>query len=306
MHLNKRLLQLGRIVVAFLLVGFLAWRAGIGDLGGSGLQMSWGFALAALLGVPLSVVLRAYNHALLLNRPVRVLRLSQAVTLTLVGSAASLILPMGAADLVKARWGLRSHGNAEAMVVSSVLDKVTSLTAVAAMGAVGAIVTGRTVIALASIALAVATVLPFIAPRLIPWRLLLRLLASNVEVDKEMVEQVSRPPWRLLGWVYTVSVAGWLLTYVVMWASLRAVGLDLGFATVLTFGPISTVARLIPVSIGGIGVGEAALAVLLEQVGAAPDMAARGVLLSMAFLVIFPGAIGAIILARGRASAKIV
>lgn len=298
MYLRRTLVRAVRIAVAVALVGFLAWRAGAAGLAEGGL--SWPWVAAALALTPLCVAVRAYNHALLLNSPVRVLSFPQALVLTLVGVGINLFLPTGAADLAKAHWGLREHGNAEVMVVSAVLDKLTSLTAVALMGFVGALVTGQTALALAAAGLGIATLLPFMAPRLVPWRLLLRVLAPKAEIDADLIAGVANPPRLLLAWVYAVSVVGWLLTYAAMWVCLLAVGADIGFASVLALAPVSSIARLVPVSVGGIGVGEATLAALLTTAGVPAALAARGVLLSMVFLVLAPGALGLAIFARGR------
>jgi len=101
-------------------------------------------------------------------------------------------------------------------------------------------------------------------------------------------------------WVYTVSAGAWVVTYAVMWLCCRAAGEVVTPAQVLAFAPLSSLARLIPVSVAGIGVGEVTMAALLGRVGVAQDVAALSVLLSMSIMVIVPGAVGAIIVARGR------
>jgi len=290
--------QWGRIAVAVALIGFLCWKAGIGDL--TAASISWGYALAALALTPLSILVRAYNHSLLLNRPHRVLSLWDAFVLTLAGIGINLFVPTGASDLVKAHWGWRMHGNPEAMVVSSVLDKLTSLTALAAIGALGAVAAGTPVLGWAALALFVLTLLPFVAPRMVPWRLLLRFLAPGADIDAEMVTAVGRPPLPLLLWVYVVSAGAWVVTYAVMWLCCLAVGAAVTPAQVLAFAPLSSLARLVPVSVAGIGVGEVTMAALLSRVGVAQDVAARAVLLSMTIMVLLPGAVGAVIVARGR------
>lgn len=287
-----------RIGVALALVGFLGWKAGATELRLSSLSWGW-VALAAALS-PVSLGIRAYNHALLLNRPSRVLTFRQAFTLTVVGVGINLFIPTGAADLAKASWGARTHGNAEAMVVSSVLDKLTSLTALALMGLIAAVLVRMPVLAVAAGLLGIASVVPLALPKAVPWRLLLRVLAPRTEIDPELVAHSARPPLALLGWVYAVSLAGWLLTYAVMWACCLAVGALVTPTQVLAFAPLTSVARLVPVSVAGIGVGEATFAALLIRAGVDPALASRAVLLSMLLLVLAPGAVGALIVARGR------
>jgi uncharacterized membrane protein YbhN (UPF0104 family) len=291
-------LRLARTLVAVAFVAFLGWKAGLADLTDISLQ-----PLPLVLALPVavgSVAVRAYNHALLLNRPVRVVGAWDAFLLTLAGVGINLFLPTGAADLAKARWGLTRHGNAEAMVVSSVLDKLTSLTAVAFMGAVGAAISGMGALSMVAAGLVVLTLLPLLAPRVVPWHLLLRILAPGHGSDAEIVRGVSNPPWLLLAWVYCVSVFGWLCTYAVIWLCCMSAGADPTPAQLLAVAPVSSIARLVPVSLGGVGLGEATLAALLAGVGVPFELAARGVLLSMVLLVFAPGAAGLLVIARGR------
>lgn len=295
--------RLLRIAVALLFVGVLAWRAGVGGIAEGG-RVGWGWIGLAAILVPVSIGVRAYNHALLLNRPVRVLNMRDAYLLTLAGVGINLFVPTGAADLAKAGWGARLHGNAESMIVSSVLDKLTSLTAVGVLGLAGSLVARMPVLAASAAFLLVVSLLPTALPSVVPWRLLLRLLAPKAPVDEDLVRRVSHPPRALLVWVYAVSVAGWLLTYTVMWACCRAVGADVSLTVVFAFAPLTSVARLLPVSVAGIGVGEVTFAALLGQVGVPTDLASRAVLISMTLLVLAPGAVGAAIVARGRRRAE--
>lgn len=289
-----------RVAVALALVGFLAWRAGIARLGSFAYEPDWRWLAAAALAVPVSIGVRAYNHSLLLNRPEKVLRFRDAYALTLAGVGLNLFIPTGLADLAKASWGARTHGSAEAMVVSSVLDKLTSLAAVGALGLAGGIVAKMPVLAFTAAALIVVSLLPIALPRVVPWRLLLRVLAPGAEVDVDLVRAVHSPPLPLLVWVCVVSVAGWLVTYAVMWACCRAVAAPVTLPQVFAFAPLTSVARLLPVSVAGIGVGEVTFAALLAQVGVRDDLASIAVLISMVLLVMAPGAAGLVVVAMGR------
>jgi hypothetical protein len=138
---GRSLLRAVRVAVAVGLVWFLAAKAGLGGLAGGGFSWAW-LSLGVVL-MPLSVAVRAYNHRLLLNQHERIVRPLQAMRLALIGAGLGLILPQSAADLLKAHYGWRTYGHAEDMVVSSILDRLTSLTAVAALGAAGALASGQ-------------------------------------------------------------------------------------------------------------------------------------------------------------------
>jgi uncharacterized membrane protein YbhN (UPF0104 family) len=293
-----------RIAVAFGLIGFLGYRAGVGALLGGEASLDWRLVVVAAAIVPFSLAIRAFNHALLLNRPTKVLSFAQAYRLVLVGAGMGLVVPMGASDMAKAHWGWRIHGNAEAMVVSAVLDKLTSLTAVAAMGLVGALMTGSAMIACLSGALLIASVMPFLAPRAVPWHLALRFLAPGTQPDPDLIAHVSKPDAARLILVYGVSTVGWVITFVPLWLCCLAAGVGTTPAQILTIGPVSSVARLIPISVAGLGVGEVTLAALLTRAGFATDAAARAVLLYMVLMVLAPGAAGLILVARGRSATE--
>jgi uncharacterized membrane protein YbhN (UPF0104 family) len=287
-----------RILVALGLVAFLASRAGLASLRPEAL--SWGWLALGVALVPLSVAIRAFNHALLLNRHERILGPAQAMRLALVGAGIGLILPQAAADLAKAHYGWRAHGHAEDMVVSSVLDRLTSLTAVTALCALGAAVSGQPLLAWVAVAATLVSLAPLAFPAAMPWRLLLRVLAPGADIAPEAVGRAARPPLSLLLLVYSVSALGWAFTYGILYCSLKAVGgaVDLGYG--LAVAPISSVARFLPVSVAGIGVGEVTLAALLARGGVPQALAAQTALLSLLLLTFLPGAAGLVVLALGR------
>lgn len=290
-----------RVVAAVVLLGFLVWRSGLADIGTHG-RVDTAWLLAGLALIPFALALRAFNFGLLLNRDSRLLGFGDLMRLTLIGAGIGLVVPMGAADLMKARYGLAVHGSPERMVVSTVVDKLTSLTAVAAMGAVAAAVYGRWALAVTAAVILVASVVPVVVPSPRVWGWLTRVLArgSSQIVDERVIIAQATPDAALLGRVYAVSVVGWVVSYLAVFAACRAAGADVAVGTVFALAPVATVARLVPVSVGGIGVGEVTLAALLASVGVAEQTAALAALLQLALLVLVPGAAGLVVLSLGR------
>lgn len=291
--------RVARIAVAFILVAVIAYRAGVGELGAGGSLDPLPLVVAALLA-PVAVSLRAVSHALLLNHPAKVLGPWEALRLTLVGSGLALLVPGGFSDMAKAHWGWRTHGNAEVMVVSSVVDKLTSLFALSAMALAGALIAGNGTYAGVAGVAAVVSAVPFVAPRAVPWMLLLRILAPGATIDEGLVGTVGRPPRMLMARVVAVSVVGWVTTYLIIWACCLGVGADVRFVTVLLVGPMATLARLIPISVAGIGVADATLAGLLVVSGVPDALAARATLVVLLLTVLAPGGAGMILIAEGR------
>ena len=291
--------RLLRVAVAVGLVAFLGYRAGLGELASisHGFSASW-FVFAIVLVVP-SILVRAYNHSLLLNREGVTIPLGEMSRLTLVGIGIGLFMPTGASDLAKAHYGYRLHGHPEAMVISSVLDKITSLTAVAVMGMLGAMISGAPVIVAFGIVLAVASLVPLTFPRRMPWRPLIRVLAPSATIDLDRLMASARVPTKLLLSVYAISLLGWMLTYGVVFACCRAVGADVSFALVLAVAPLASLARLIPISAGGVGLGELTMAAMFVNAGVPERLAALAPLLAVVLTVLIPGSLGLVLLAVG-------
>ena len=295
----KRLLWALRVLVAVALVGALVWRSGVLEPGALTLTSWWALALA-LLVLPLSLGIRALSIALLANARTRVLTAAGAMRLTLVGAGIALVLPTGPADAVKAHYGYRTEGHAEDIVVSAALDKLTSLTALCALAVVGGFAIGLYAqSAVAAVALLLSTV-PVWAPRVVPWGLVLRVIAPGHTADSAVIEAVSHPPLARLMLVYGVSVLGWLATFSILYLTMRAVGADLSVGYLFAIAPVTALARMIPISAGGIGMGEVTLAVLLERAGVATHVASQAALVALAVQVLLPGAIGLLLLASSR------
>jgi uncharacterized membrane protein YbhN (UPF0104 family) len=138
---------------------------------------------------------------------------------------------------------------------------------------------------------------PVLFPEAMPWRLFLRFLAPGADVRETAITLAARPRPSLLAKVYATSVAGWLFTYTIMYCALRAVGGTVSLAYVFAVAPLSSIARFVPISAGGIGLGEFTMAAMLTQAGVPQVLAARSALLSMLVLVLLPGATGLLLLA---------
>jgi uncharacterized membrane protein YbhN (UPF0104 family) len=286
-----------RIAVALGLLGWLVSQAGLGDLSWSAVQ--WGWLLLAVVLVPFSLAIRAWSFGLVLNCERAILGPWALYRLTLVGAGLGLFLPTGAADLAKARWGLVAHGAAEEMVVSSVIDKLTSLVGAGLLGLIAAIVAGDPVLAVVSATLTVGGALPMFVRWDAAWHFLVRVLAAGRDVDVERVARHARPPVSLVAAMTGVSVLGWVVTYSIMFACARTVGADVGVSTVLALAPLVTVSRLVPISFGGLGLGEVTMTALLVRAGVPQSVAAQSALAQMAVLVLLPGAAGMVLLGLG-------
>ncbi|GAB4277309.1 MAG: hypothetical protein Kow0056_08640 [Coriobacteriia bacterium] len=281
-----------KAVVALALIWLLWSRAGIEVLPRAlhDLRSGW-LAIGALL-VPIAIGIRSYNLSLLVNARNDLLGQAALFRLTLIGIGLNLFLPAGASDLAKAAVAYKRHGSPEDLIVSTVLDKVTAITALAAMGAVGAALSSEWVLSGISVVVLLLSLVPFVFPHRVPWRWLVRLLASGHDINEERLAESARPSGPLLFRVVAVSAAGWVVTYAVVYVCCMAVGAEVSAWYVLALAPLTTLAKLIPISAGGVGLGEFTMAFLLEQAGVGQELATRASLLALVLLTLVPGVVG--------------
>lgn len=264
--MNPRLRFALRAAVSLSLIGILAWK--LREQGGAGITLESGLWLTAgACLVPLAVVLRVESFRMLINREERVLSFGQALHLTLMGSGAGLFLPGGMGDLLKAAIGARAHGSPEKFVAATVVDKLTSLATLGALGMLGAAVSGElTFGALALAALVVAST-PLVAPSVVPWPLIVRTLAKS-SADPETLRNEVRTPARTLVPVLAISSVGWVVTFTTILACCRAAGAPTGAIYIYAMAPLVSLSTLIPVSLAGLGLTQVTMALLLSRAGA--------------------------------------
>lgn len=255
-----------RAAVSITLVGALVWK--LREQGGAGVTLAsgWWLAAAALL-VPLAVSLRVASFMALVNRDERMLTFGQALYLTLVGAGAGLFLPGGAGDLLKAALGARAYGSPERLVAATVVDKLTSLVALGALGVAGAAVSRTPSFGLLSGVALVVAAAPLAAPSVVPWRLAVRTLIGS-EADPDALRLAVRTPASVLAPVLAISALGWAVTFTVILACCRAAGAPIAASDIYAMAPLVTLSSLVPVSLAGLGLTQVTMALLLAGAGA--------------------------------------
>jgi uncharacterized membrane protein YbhN (UPF0104 family) len=270
------LLNLARIGLSAALLTWALWQAGLERLLGVVSAADWRPYLLALLLGQLGIVIRAYRWKVLLDAVGARVPFARTVYLYFVGAFFNTFLPTGfGGDVVRALEagpGTQSSQAAGTIVV----DRLTGFIMLF-------------VLALVALPAAWGTV---------PQTLLLPIggLAAGVLAGSALLFE-GRLLRRITGRLpRAISLAGegWLArTYSVItacgraallraltasliynlgqtlgaWLIARALNLDLSFWTLLAFVPIATVALLVPVTIGGLGLREGIYVVLFAQIG---------------------------------------
>jgi uncharacterized membrane protein YbhN (UPF0104 family) len=98
------------------------------------------------------------------------------------------------------------------------------------------------------------------------WRSMPKFLAPIARRFRLTIKELAKNPWRvLLALCASIIIQMWfvLLSFVLAWK----IGISLSFTGWLIIWPLSKLSAMLPISLGGLGVREAALAGLLRPFG---------------------------------------
>ncbi len=114
-----------------------------------------------------------------------------------------------------------------------------------------------------------------------------------------------RRDWRRVSLALVVAIVMLPIFYATTWCGARAAGSDVGIEPVLIAMPIADMLGALPLSISGLGVREASLKVLMQDlVGMAPDIAVAAGLIGF-FCTLVWALVGGLLFLRPRDRAKV-
>ena len=212
-------------------------------------------------------------------------------------------------DVVRAGWIARKHGLA-VPAVAGLVDRVLDLVALVVLAGVGALLAGdaelgtagnllRGAGALLAVGIVAGLgVLRVLRPEYLPQKLRERG-GRLLEITDALFARPG-PAARALGLSLSVQ-----FLFVALNATLgTAIGIDVGLAVWLLAWPLAKIAALAPVSLGGLGVREAALAALLLPFGVEGTLAVAQALVWQSVLFAFGGIAGLLAAVGGGRSAE--
>ncbi len=257
--------------------------------------------LAVLAGYLLAHTVAIGKWRLMVNLAGAGLSYPQAARCYLMGLFATLFLPsVVGGDVVRASLALRLGRSQAAVLLGSLLDRILDFTSLILLMAVGAaFVPGamspasrRVFILAAAGMIAVAALLAGIAATLPAKRFSFRIRRKLVRVRKAWRSMAREPQYVFVSLVLAVIVQGGFILLTARVAEACALSLPLGVWFFVW--PLAKLSALLPVSQGGIGVREAALAALLRPFGARAVLAVA-VGLAWEVIIISGGLIAGII-----------
>ena len=231
--------------------------------------------LAVLAGYMAAHVIGVIKYRTMVNLAGAGFGYSQAAQCYFGGLFGTLFLPsIVGGDLVRAGLGLRMARHRTGFLLGSLLDRMLDITALALVAGVGALLLpghleprSRRVFAglllFATLAAGAAFTVAMLLPvRRIPYKIRRRLTRLR-QAARSMLRSPLTVLLSLLGGVVVQS------SFATLTARLAtACGLDLGLPLWWMAWPLAKISALIPLTQGGLGVREAALAALLAPFGA--------------------------------------
>jgi hypothetical protein len=274
----------------------LAWALSRVDIGAAWAivrQVSAVPLAAAIAAIAATMVLGAVRWQLLLKLEGAQLSLATLLKIVLVGSFFNQMLPSGVGGDAVRVWRCREHGIGLGHAVRSILlDRVSGYVACLALYAVAlphllrVTAEERDRGALAVLfAIAVSGLLGLLIVDYLPRNLIGLPVLRQVAALSRSARRVYTAP-RSLAAILAFSAGGMILTVAFFWLLGRSAGSSLGFAAWLAIVPPVLLVQIIPVTIAGWGLREAALVSVSAGFGLPPEIAlATSILCGLANLV---------------------
>jgi uncharacterized membrane protein YbhN (UPF0104 family) len=277
-------------------------------------------AAAAGVGLPLWLgtlavfgvghVVGALKWRMLLGGAGAPLPAGSAVRLHFAGLFANLFLPsVAGGDLVRAGLAMRSAESRTAVALGSLIDRVLDTAALGGMALLGGLAAGARLsggdalalwIVLGVLAVGAAAGLGLLVMPPATW-LPARVAGLAGKVREAGRRLLRRPGVALAAFAMSLAVQG---TFVLLNTALgRACGIEQPIAVWFFAWPLAKLTAMVPISLAGIGVREAALAAILGRFTVAPARAVAQGLVWESILVT-TGALGGIFHASRRESTR--
>jgi len=290
-----------RLLTSLLILGIIFTQLPLADLWQTLRQVSPGLWLLAVAVFIAGHAAGVVKWTLLINIGRGQIPFTATFRYYFAGLFANLFLPsIAGGDVVRAGMaiGYRPRQK-EAVVLGSLLDRFLDMLALAALIVIGGLLSPLALAAEDKTALwvmfgllllgIIGGVLLLLMP--LPVRLPAKLTALILRV-RHLVAELFKNPWRaVIGLLLAVGIQS---AFVLLNAFLgRAIGLDLALPVWFLAWPLAKLSATLPISLGGLGVREAALVIFLGRFGV-PAAGAVAVGLLWQTILVAGGAFGGI------------
>jgi uncharacterized protein (TIRG00374 family) len=283
-----------RVLVSAVLLGAVLLYADVGDVAATIGDGDWRWLLPAFVLMAAAVVLAALRWWLLLEGAGIHVRAWKSVRPMAVGFVLNLVLPSAVAGDAIRTWVVgRESGRLLGSAAATVVDKLTAVTCLVAVGWAAYLVDRGAVPDFVLVAFAWLTV------GLVAAGALAALAAAGVRpILHRLPERLAvmiRESWRIVrSWASSRKVVATVLALGVVYQAVvvgvlvlvaKTVDVELSFALAAVTAAVVLVATLIPVSVGGVGIREGGFVLALGEAGIDAAEATLVSLLSVATIL---------------------
>jgi uncharacterized protein (TIRG00374 family) len=256
--------------------------------------------LFVLVLIPINILIRAWRLMIILNKDGKLISIKDSFYLNLAGIAMNLFLPASSGDIAKSYYGYKWHGIKEEMLSSSILDKFMALFSIFVLGSLMAIFLKFYELAIFSIILAILLALIIFYPKIMPWNILNRLLSTflKIKLDEEKLAFSFAVSNKLKTHIFLISIFAWLLVYFQFYLLCLSFSVNIEFIYVLAVAPLMNLALLFPLTVNGLGSGEAMIIYLFSLINISPTLSILISLLSQVINAVIPGLIGFLLIIK--------
>lgn len=252
--------------------------------------------------MPPAVLSRAFRWWYILRRNHITVPLATMGRVTFIGMALNLMLPGGMGDVARSYYGWVFAGNKEAMLASAIVDKVIALFTLCLLGAICALLTGFYRLFVVSILLSISLFVLLALPRLVPWWLVSYVFKRvlNKDFDRERLKHTFHLDRHTCVGSIVISLIAWMITNAMYYCAFRAFTEEVSLAYVYSIAPLINLARVVPISVSGLGSVDLLIIFLLGEIGVGESISMMASLTVDTSLIVLPGVVGALLLATCR------
>jgi uncharacterized protein (TIRG00374 family) len=253
--------------------------------------------LVTIIMVP-AVLARSWRWYYLLTRRKIQVSMVSITNATFIGMAMNLVLPASAGDVLRSYYSWQQYGHKEEMLATTLADKGVALFSLFVLGVLGVILCWDIKLAVLAATLSVPTGLILIFPIRQIWRVLAvfakRVFKKDLNVDLLLRSfHMSLPTF--FG-ALTISIVGWMITNLMYYLAVRAVGAHIGIGYAFAMAPLINLLRMLPISISGLGSADMLMVQLLEGIGIEKHLTLAASMIVNLTLIVLPGTIGAVLM----------
>lgn len=227
------------------------------------------FVGLVLVMIAVNLLITSYRWLLVVNKDRKHLRFRDAVSVCLVGTTLNMFMPASSGDLAKAYYGYQWFGLKEEMLSASFVDKLAGALSLFVIATVSALALRFYAISALFCILAAFAAVLFLIPRTIPWnmlnRLILRFSTRGLDVQTLLAASRLNNPLRIA--LLAISTLAWAIGFTELYFAYNIFSNKVLFPYVMIIGPVTNLAYLFPLTLNGLGSGDAVLVFALGYLG---------------------------------------